>query len=53
MYQGISVGLPNGEHDAADQTLDGGPRMKPDLVAPGRVHKLRNRGCVIVRRTSS
>jgi hypothetical protein len=36
MYQGISVGLPNGEHDAADQTLDGGPRMKPDLVAPGQ-----------------
>ena len=35
MYHGISVGLPTGEHDAADQTLDGGPRMKPDLVAPG------------------
>ena len=34
MYHAISVGKTDGEHGYNDQTLDGGPRMKPDLVAP-------------------
>ena len=34
MYHGLSVGLANGDHGANDQTDDGGPRMKPEIVAP-------------------
>lgn len=34
MYHAIAVGLTSGDHGSNDQTLDGGPRMKPDLVAP-------------------
>ena len=34
MYHGISVGLVSGDHGANDQTADGGPRMKPEIVAP-------------------
>ena len=36
MYHGISVGLSNGDHAANDQDIDGGPRMKPELVAPSQ-----------------
>ena len=36
MYHAIAVGVSSGDHGFNDQTIDGGPRMKPDLVAPAQ-----------------
>ena len=34
MYHGLSVGLSDGNHGSNDHDTDGGPRMKPEIVAP-------------------
>lgn len=36
MFHAIAVGVTSGDHGFNDQTIDGGPRMKPDLVAPAQ-----------------
>lgn len=33
-YNGITVGLSNGNHSRGDVTLDGGTRTRPDIVVP-------------------